>query len=340
VTEFPELQHALVDAAGRYHAPRRRALRLVRAAVPVAAATAAIAVGVVLVAGDDPGGEQAVPPVATVEPTDALSRTFELYRRPATADDKLPLTGERLEQFRRPDPTASARLDTERVRLLSADGDRRLYVIAATIQERPGACLVVFSGELQENGACSPIGPRGDMSLLYLPLYDPSAPAGVIAAIAADGVEEMELRFSDGSSERRRFDGNVVYARLDRWPSGLAWTDPGGRTHTATLTPEEAPWNASRSCPTLDPLPEDAEARAREAALAEAPRLYRGMTEATVEDVRPAAANAAGCGPNTADRALEVWLRLAPAGRSASLSQGRVLVGAVGGRMMVWHVLH
>jgi hypothetical protein len=301
---------------------------------------AAIAVGVVLVAGNDPGGEQAVPPVSTVEPTDALSRTFELFRRPATPEDKLPLTGERLEQFRRPGPAGSAQLDADRTRLISADGERRVYVIAATIQDRSGACLIAFSGEFQENGACSAISPRGQSSLLYAPLYDPSAPAGVIAAVAADGVDEIELRFADGSSERRRFDGNVVYARLDRWPSGVAWTDPAGRTHTAVLTPEEAPWNQPRSCPALDPLPEDAEPRAREVALAAAPRLYRGMRDVSVVDVRPAAANAAGCGPHTADRALEVWLRLGPAGQSASLSQGRVLVGAVGGRMVVWHVLH
>jgi hypothetical protein len=322
VIQFPELQDALVDAAHRRRAPRR-ARRLVRAAVPVAAAAAALAA--VFWAAGAPDDEQPVQPAAT---PNALESTLAVFRRPATSADALPRGVVSTSQ--------SPRLDPERVRLVFERGERRGYVVAATIDGRPNTCLYVFRGEQEEGASCGDVTPRGPGSVMY----SVSAPPLAVAAVAADGVDELELRFPDGSRERHRFADNGLYVPLDEAPVAASWIDPDGRTQQNEFPVIEADPPGASTCAALDPLPPDAEARAREAALAAAPRLYPGTRDPRVEDVRSAPADAGGCGEQTRDRALVVALRLDPGIESASLSQGRLLVGQVGGRMVVVQQLH
>jgi hypothetical protein len=322
VIQFPELHDALVDAAHRRRSPRR-ARRLVRAAVPVAAAAAAIA-AVAWVAGA-PDDEQAVQPAAT---PDALESTLAVFRRPATSADALPPGVVTTSQ--------SPRLDPERVRLVFERGGRRGYVVAATIDGRPNTCLYVFHGEQEEGASCGDVTPRGPGSVMY----SVSAPPLAVAAVAADGVDELELRFPDGSLQRHRFADNGLYVQLEAAPVTVSWIDPDGRMQQSEFPAILGEPRGASACAALDPLPPDAEARAREAALAAAPSLYPGTRDPRVEDVRAAPADAGGCGEQTRDRALVVWLRLDAGIESASLSQGRLLVGQVGGQMLVIQQLH
>jgi hypothetical protein len=243
VSLYPELQTALVDAARRRYAPRRRALRIVRATVPVTVAVAAAAAGVWVAASGTPDGEQAVPPAATVQPTDLLSRTYEPFRRPATPADKLPFM---------PDfsgaPANAITPDVKRARLLIERGDRRVFAVAASRTERsgerPGVCLFAFRGDRHENAACTDIGdPRS--TVLHLPVRDEDSPGDAIAAMAADGVDELVVRLPDGSKERRAFVDHAAYIRLDQWPTGLEWTDPGGERRSVAITPEERPFDGT-----------------------------------------------------------------------------------------------
>jgi hypothetical protein len=234
---YPELEAALVDAARRRHSPRRRVLRLGRLAAPAGAVAAAAAVVWVLASGP-PDSEQAVPPVATLAPTDQLSRTYEPFRMPATGSDRLPVSDAEIERLAL---VGGAKLDPERVRLLASNGDRRVYAVAASRPE-PGVCLLSFSDTFQEAAACTDIDePSGRSSMLFLPIGDAYGPAGAIAAIAADGVDQLELRFRDGSSERRAFVDNALYVLLDRPPERLSWVDPNGRSHSFRTSEDGRP---------------------------------------------------------------------------------------------------
>jgi hypothetical protein len=138
------------------------------------------------------------------------------------------------------------KIDPERVRLLAANGDRRVYAVAASRPERqgdrPGVCLLRFLGSFQEAGACTDIDePSGRSTMLFVPVGDVYGPAGAIAAIVADGVDELVIHFRDGSRERRAFVDNSVYVVLDRWPARLSWTDPAGRPHSIPTPRDQRP---------------------------------------------------------------------------------------------------
>jgi hypothetical protein len=69
---------------------------------------------------------------------------------------------------------------------------------------------------------------------------DDDAPADALAALAADGVDELVVRFRDGSRVRRAFAGNAVYVPLDRWPTG--GSDPGGGRQSVAISGDERPF--------------------------------------------------------------------------------------------------
>jgi hypothetical protein len=96
-------------------------------------------------------------------------------------------------------------------------------------------------------------------------------------------------------------------------------------------------------------LPADAVARAALAALAEAPRLYRGTDTRGARLVGAALATSAGtrgeqvrrtCGMRTQRRSVVVELLFPRMRPSASLSQGTVFVSLIRGRYRVWEVAH
>jgi hypothetical protein len=92
MTEIPELQRALVEAAARRRRRRRR-LRL-GSLLPVGLAFAAIAAALLIaVRAEGPAGQR---PAATATPTPAstpiaaAARSFAVFRRAQTARDALP----------------------------------------------------------------------------------------------------------------------------------------------------------------------------------------------------------------------------------------------------------
>jgi hypothetical protein len=232
VIDFPELQQALVDAAGRRYAPRRRAWRIVRVAVPAAAVLALI----VVLTGDRPSDERpATPsptPVATLEPTDALSRNYEVFRRPPTSADVLP--GEPFV----PLDARTTRVDPDRVRLLFERGDNRIYAVAATRTDRPGVCVLQFVGDARGEGACTDVNdPVLGGTVTWLPLLIDGSPA--IAALAGDDISEFEVEFADGTSERPTLSDGAVLVPGEPWPTGLAWRTSAGGSAGVALAGEE-----------------------------------------------------------------------------------------------------
>jgi hypothetical protein len=232
VTDFPELQQALVDAGHRRYAPRRRAWRVLRVAVPAATVVALIAV----LNGDRPSDERpAAPsptPVATLEPTDALSRKYEVFRRPPTSADVLP--GEPFE----PLDERSTRVDPDRVRLLFERGDNRIYAVAATRGDGPGVCVLQFVGDMRGEGACTDINdPVLGGTVTWLPVLLDGETA--IAALAADDIGEFEVEFADGTVERPTLSDGAVLVPAEPWPTGLAWRTRAGGAVGVDLAGQE-----------------------------------------------------------------------------------------------------
>jgi hypothetical protein len=233
MTNFPELQHALVDAARRRHAPRRRAWRVVRVAIPAAAVVALI----VALAGERTSDERpATPsptPVATLAPIDPLSRNYEVFRRPSARTDALP--GEPVTP---PDEPGTA-IEPNRSRLLFERGDLRIYAVAATRGGDPRVCVLPFVRDVQQEGRCHPVleNPALGGTVTWVPVLIDGTPA--IAALAADDVSELEVEYSDGTSERHPFAGSAVLVPGDPWPSGLEWRNTAGALVGVDLSGEE-----------------------------------------------------------------------------------------------------
>ena len=160
--------------------------------------------------------------------------------------------------------------------------------------------------------------------------------------ILADGLHDVRVTLSDGRVSAPRLHDNAVIAEFPD-VANASWTSPDGARHIqifqllapGTLPPVEG-------CPSLGPLPADAEAQARAVALRSVATLYQGVIEASaVSAGRPPGTP---CRASAAARSIAVGLSLVqadPAARkSASLSQGRLLLGMVNGRMAVWSVQH
>jgi hypothetical protein len=233
MTDFPELQHALVDAARRRHAPRRRAWRVLRVAVPAAAAVALIAV----LAGERTSDERpATPsptPAATLAPIDPLSRNYEVFRRPSARTDALP--GKPVTPPDEPGTTIE-----NRPRLLFERGDSRFYAVQASRRDAsPLVCVLQFVGDVQEAGSCNPVveNPALGGTVTWVPVLLDGAAA--IAALAADDISELEVEFPDGTSERHPFAGGAVLVPADPWPSGLTWMNTAGHLVGVDLSTEQ-----------------------------------------------------------------------------------------------------
>jgi hypothetical protein len=133
----------------------------------------------------------------------------------------------------------------------------------------------------------------------------------------------------------------VARARLEAF-------DEGGALLGQLALPESAQKQAT--CPRRAArLPRDAVARAALAALAEAPRLYRGIDTRGARLVAAALATNAGvrgeqvrraCGTDTQRRSVVVDLVFPRMRPSASLSQGTMFVSLIGGRYRVWDIAH
>jgi hypothetical protein len=190
VTEFPELQQALVAAAGR----RRRAPRLARPLI-VAIACAAIAVAVVAIARQ-PNDERSAAPAA-----DPLE-SYAVFQRPATRGDAVPGAVSSMPSLR-----------IDEARLVKRSGPWRIYLVAGTLDQREVLCAFAVMHEHARYG-CDPAGtvhgygfPPGD------------GEPGVLVATVPDGIDEVEIDFPSGTAVDA-VEENAAFVQLDHWPAG------------------------------------------------------------------------------------------------------------------------
>jgi hypothetical protein len=163
----------------------------------------------------------------------------------------------------------------------------------------------------------------------------------LLMALPADA-SDAQVTLANGVLVTPGLHDGVALVRFPRTAIAAGWTDAAGTRHITTLVQHQARRPDPQGCPRLDPLPPDAVARARRAALMAADYLYAGLEAASVTGV--SRLGPVVCTHAVTDRTLNVGLRLVPtsarARHSSSLTQGRLLVGMVHGRMTVWMVQH
>jgi hypothetical protein len=191
MTEFPELQQALVHAAGRRRRSPRRARPLI-----VAVACAAIAAVVVLTIARESSDER------TASPPPPPTASYSLFQRPATRADELPAAVSGMPGLRVDDARLAQRIKAS-----------RLYLVTGTLDQRDVLCAFLVVNDRARFG-CDPAGtvrgygfPPGD------------GEAGAIVATVPDGIDAVDFAFG---SERfgAAVSGNAVLLLPEPWPTG------------------------------------------------------------------------------------------------------------------------
>jgi hypothetical protein len=219
VTEFPELQQALVHAAGRRYGRAPRAWRVARP-VLVAAVCVAAVVGALALNRDHEQERSAAPTVAT---TGELTRDYSVFRRPATNVDHLP-TG--MGSF------GSIRLDEHRVRRVVKDGKFSVYLAGGTMTGREALCALLGDQTGAFRYGCNWLGIETDGGLRPFVFKPGDGQAGVIVAVAQDGVDELLVTSADHSTVHVPVRDNVAFFVPGKtWPESVAWDGTDGRRH-------------------------------------------------------------------------------------------------------------
>lgn len=311
MTEFPALRDALVGAATR----RRRRRRWLSAAAP-ALAVAAAAMAVLALPREDE--RELAAPAAR----DALEQAFAVFRRPATKSDRLP------DDLRSREP-----LERGRARFLGQIGPIRMFAVPANGQ----LCLIAYRHRRASTVSCLPDErATAETSLPVVRNRD------WYAVLVPDTTRDVRFVGRDGSQGAGSIRDNALLALAPDGIGGLSWTGASGTRYIRRST---APPQVTIpvACPRrLDPLPADAAARASRAALIAVDRLYPQAMRAEVTGATVAPGTP--CSRAISQRSVEVELALVPRDpgqrSSASLSQGRLLVGMRDGSMRVYYLLH
>jgi hypothetical protein len=269
VTEFPELQTALVDAAGRRYA-RRRAWRPVGGLILVGAAVAA-AVVLIAVIGRSPDIEQPAPPA---KPRVTLRQHFEVFRRPRTPADKLPSDVDTL---------GLLKLRPGRSRLVAKQGRYEVYLVPTRGGE---VCIADYTRGLPEGAICSSVADMADET-------NPLGQFGPdwLTYVLPNGVHDIRVVLADGTVVRPRLRDNAILVRVPEAPYSVTWVGAAGELHGIVLDRVAV---GTPDCRSLNPLPPNATALASNAAIVAARVLHPGVSGvrvASVKDVR-----APGCG--------------------------------------------
>ena len=249
-----------------------------------------------------PGGSEERERVAR-PPAGVLERNYAAFRRPRTAADVL--------------PGAAA----SRSRLIARDGDVRLFAVPSA--DSRTMCLKLVPG----GTACAPLDPGEPQ------IYSDDE---VYAALVPDRVRDV--RVLGEADARRAGESGILVARA---VGGLSWTDAKGTRYVLRVSPAP-PATRLLGCPSaLDPLPDDALERGMRAALIAVDRLYPKATSARVAGAGEGAGDLAPCPAPIGERSMIIGLRLTPrgAGGSPTPPQGRLLVGLVDGRAIVYDKL-
>jgi hypothetical protein len=219
VTEFPELQQALVVAARRRYGRAARTWRFARPAL-VAAAVAAAVIAVLAITRAPDEERTASPSIAAAAP---LTRDYSVFRRPATDVDRLP---QGMAAF------GSIRLDDDQTRRVVKDGKWSVYLAGGTMDGRDALCALVDDRSGGVRYGCAYRDVKTEGGLKPYPFPPGEGQAGAIAAVAQDGIDELLVTYADHSTVHVPVHDNVAfYAPGDRWPESIAWDGIDGRRH-------------------------------------------------------------------------------------------------------------
>jgi hypothetical protein len=349
MSEWPQLEHRLVESARRQSRWRRTA-RTAVAAVPVALALAVVAV---LVTDSPtpqriPRDERAVPsPTATATPTVAgdgrssptpLQRFYGVFRSPQTAQDQPPNSAKLRDGLTvgcgaKHGTRVCLRLETGR--LVYSAGDLQIFLMQG--KRADDLCNVTF-----ERGHFSTMGcTTANASRIAKPsgAYDPprgSQPARGYT-VFPDGVERVAYTLADGTMIVRDVERNLAYITAPAAITSLSWISGKRRyvEQVADFDPNHPAVKAS--CPKLAPLPEAADEPATQAARIAASVIYAVTPgEITLSHVRPATiadvdrTRRGACGDALVERSLVVDLTF------SDHRPGSLLVGFRDGSPIVW----
>lgn len=213
MTEFPELQQALVAAGHRHYGPAPRAWRATRVALVAAAVCAVVVLAIALVRA--PGDtEHAAAPAG-----DPLAQ-YAVFARAATDADEPPSA-----------VTGMPGLRVDEARLAERSGPWRLYLVAGALDGRESLCAFAVIGDRARFACDAPGAVHG-----YAFAEADGEPGGVVAVVP-DGASEVAVRFS-GETFTSPVHDNAALVRLTPLPQGagtIAWTDAAGERHTAPL---------------------------------------------------------------------------------------------------------
>jgi hypothetical protein len=213
VTEFPELQQALVAAGHRRYGRAPRTWRLARAAL-VAAAVCAAVVAIVALTRAPGDAEHAAGPAG-----DPLAH-YAVFARAATRADAPPSS-----------VIGMPGLAVDEARLVDRSGPWRVYLVAGTLDGRRTLCAFAVVDNRSRFGCDQPGSVHG-----YGFRNGEGDPGGVVA-VMPDGVGKVAIGF-DGETFTARVHDNAALVRLSPWPRGdgtIAWTDAAGTRHQAPL---------------------------------------------------------------------------------------------------------
>jgi hypothetical protein len=183
------------------------------------------------------------------------------------------------------------------------------------------------------------IARRGDAVRRTCAVATPGGAAwGTVWRILPDDATDATVTLMDGRQLEPPVRHNAVLVAVPDDPAAVGWTR--GRTrYVRQYATFYAP--TLERCPRrLDRLPAGWRATAMRAALRAVDDLYNGVSRATVTSVvRPAGTP---CDAAVTARSVAVSLHLVRADNraSASLSQGRLLLGVIGERMTVYELMH
>jgi hypothetical protein len=191
---------------------------------------------------------------------------------------------------------------------------------------RGGEVCAVARRDATERTSCAATAPRG-------------SGWGMVWRILPDDAIDARITSLGGDQVAPPVRDNALLVAKPRLYASIGWTR--GRTRYVR---QEATLYGPRpgSCPRLDALPADWRAGAARIALRSVDQAYNGLVRATVTSI--ARATGTPCPGGDPARSVLVSLHLVTASRaarsSASLSEGRLLLGMVRGRMTVYQLMH
>lgn len=232
MTAFPELEHALVDAARRRYGRMPRTWRIVRPVLVAAAAATAVA-AIVLVPDRTTTEERPAPAVAKA---DLAERRYGVLRRPVTSADALPSVGhfKRFWLFRED----RRGFDPSRTRLAARAAPWSVYLVPATMGRLPSLCTVAIMEGAPWVGGCAALAlPRNAIARHRVLAYSVGRTEPGFLFTVRDGIDALTLTLADGSTLDVPVRDNVALYTGAPAAARAAWTWAGERHSRKLVRP-------------------------------------------------------------------------------------------------------